>query len=129
MSPRIVGIQSEGQILARLLQQGTPVSIPFGDCHRYDFVIEEKDGTLKKVQCKTGCVREGCVRVRLCSVDNNGKSKGYKGQIDLFMVYCPDNDKFYRFGVDEFSSNVFLRLDQPASAQVKNIKWARDFEW
>jgi hypothetical protein len=43
-----------------LVRAGYLVSIPFGEDHRYDLVVE-KDGILSRVQVKTGRLRNGVV--------------------------------------------------------------------
>ena len=63
---------SEAKFLADALDAGYPVLIPFGDGSRYDMVLE-MEGTLKKVQVKTGRLRDG--KIIFQTTSNN---KGYK---------------------------------------------------
>jgi len=70
--------------------------MPFGDNQRYDMILDE-DGKLYRCQCKTGRLLRGSVVFAVCS--NNwwsGENHTYHGQIDFFLVYCPQNGKFYR---------------------------------
>lgn len=48
------GDKSEACIIAKLMQVGYAVLIPFGGSERYDLVIEDADGQFWRVQCKTG---------------------------------------------------------------------------
>lgn len=52
-----VGDLSELRLMHDLVRAGYLVSIPFGENHRYDLVIE-KDGVFKSVQVKTGRMRK-----------------------------------------------------------------------
>lgn len=48
------GDLTEAVVIAELMKRSVPVSIPFGDNERYDVVAENPDGSLLKVQIKTG---------------------------------------------------------------------------
>lgn len=48
-----LGEQSQAHIIARLLEVGYTVLVPYGDSNRYDLVIEGGDGQFWRVQCKT----------------------------------------------------------------------------
>lgn len=122
------GELTEGLIIAKLLSLGYSVSIPFGNNQRYDIIVDI-DGDLKKVQCKTGKKKNGCVSFWTCS--SNGftyKKTGYKGQIDYFMVYCPDNEGYYKVSVnDAANTQCNLRIDKPNGGTTSHIKWAKDY--
>ena len=53
---KAIGEQSEAIIMAKLLEVGYSVLMPFGDNRRYDLVIEDADEKFWRVQCKTGWV-------------------------------------------------------------------------
>jgi hypothetical protein len=125
-----VGEKSEAVILAHLVQQGLAVSLPFGNNQRYDMIVEEC-GKLLRVQCKTGKLKNGCVHFWTCSTNGfTSKKKSYTGEVDLFIVYCPDNGKFYRIPVESSAKfSCSLRISPPACKQKCQFKWARDFEF
>ena len=50
-----------------LVDAGYAVSVPFGENTRCDVVIDE-GWRLARVQCKTGRLRQGAVRFKVCSV-------------------------------------------------------------
>ena len=54
-----LGEQSQAYILARLLELGYTVLIPYGDSSRYDLVIEDAEGHFLSIQCKTAWVEGG----------------------------------------------------------------------
>ena len=124
-----IGAMSEGHVLARLITLGYTVAIPFGVA-RYDLVLDMPDG-LKRVQCKTGRLRDGAVRFMTVSRGMTGKTvrcRSYQGDADLFGVYCPENGKVYLVPVDNNRSVVSLRVDPPKNGQVVGLRMARDFE-
>jgi PD-(D/E)XK endonuclease len=113
-NPKAVGERSEAMVLAGLLKNGEVVLQPFGDNQRYDLVVE-RDGKFLRVQCKTGRLKNGCVRFYTRSVNYiKGKvvKEAYYGQADIFGVYCPDNDKIYLVPVDQVGKDAcHLRID------------------
>jgi hypothetical protein len=55
--------------------------------------------------------------------------KEYRGQIDYFAAFCPDNGKVYLVPVaDAPDFQCFLRLNPPRNNQHANIRWAKDYE-
>ena len=103
---------------------------PFGDNQRYDLVVE-KDGKFDRIQCKTGRVRQGRIMFNACSsrIHNSYGKYDYKGQIEYFGVYCPDNDKSYLIPIDEVGTTVAtLRIEPTKNCQKKGIRLASDFE-
>src|SRR5205814_3841634 len=91
-----VGNISEARVLAALVEAGYTVSKPFGDGHKYDFVIDDGESR-QRLQCKTGRIRRGCVVFNAYSVAGNsgGKRQGYADWADVFAVYCPDIEQVY----------------------------------
>ena len=90
--PVDVGLRTEGAILSELHKRGYHILLPFGQNQRYDLVLDI-DGSFLRVQCKTGRLRNGCVEFSARSVRANTKRiviRDYKGEIDLFMVHCPE---------------------------------------
>ena len=59
MHPKWQGMVGESQVLAKFIELGIPVSIPFGDNCSYD-LIAEFNGKLNKIQVKSSSqTREG----------------------------------------------------------------------
>lgn len=117
-------------ILAKLLQLGKSVSIPFGNNQRYDLIVDE-GGTLVKAQCKTGRVKDGFIQFKTCSTNGfTGKNQGYKGQVDVFLVYCPETSAYYRVPVTEVSHRECrLRFQKAKNGQSKGVRNAEDFQF
>jgi hypothetical protein len=98
---------------------------------RYDLVLDI-DGSFARVQCKTGRLRNGCVNFSAQSVRANTRkvnTRPYKGEIEMFLVYCPETDRIYAIPIDEAtSSQSYLRIAPTANGQGKGVRWARDYE-
>jgi len=126
---KAVGERAEGQVLAALLKIGKVVLLPFGDNQRYDLVVEE-EGHFIRIQCKSGRLRKGVVRFNACSTSAQaGGRRSYKGEADLFGVYCPDTDKVYLVPIAEVDGHdVSLRQEPPRSNQKKGIRLASEYE-
>lgn len=127
-NPKTIGERSEAVIMAKLLLNGEVVLQPFGDNQRYDLVID-RDGTFLRIQCKTGKIRNGAVEFSSCSNAGGYKKKSYYGEIELFAVYCPENQGVYMVPVDEAAGiTTRLRIDPPKNnSSVSTVRWAKDF--
>jgi hypothetical protein len=131
MNSKAKGEISEGAVLAHLLKKGKIVLLPFGNNQRYDLVIHEPNGNFSRIQVKTGCVRNGCVRFYPFSTNGfTGQKKSYKGEIDFFIVYCAELEKFYQIHVDELNKSGLLRVNKPKgfSSPKSTIRWAEKYE-
>ena len=130
-SPKVKGDRSEGLILAAFLEAGKVVLTPFGDNQRYDLVIDEA-GTFIRIQCKTGRLRKGAVEFNACSThEHRGHgSRDYRGQADIFGVYCPDTDKIYLVPVTDVpKSRGSLRVSASRNNQTKGVRTADQYEF
>ena len=129
--PVDVGQSSEAAIIAELVKRGYSVLTPFGVNHRYDLVIDCGDRFVR-AQCKTGCLRKGVVTFRTRSVRSNTKHaivRGYEGEVDVFLVFCPDTGKVYVVSIGEATSaQGSLRVEPTTNGQKCGIRWARDYE-
>ncbi len=124
------GNLSELKIAVRLTELGKNVLRPFGEGSRYDLLLDE-DGIFKRIQCKTGRLRNGSIVFNTASGFSwkTGR-RDYKGQAELFGVYCPDTGHCYLVPVDSVpgSSIAYLRVDPTVNNQSKRIRFAKDFE-
>lgn len=129
-NPKEVGERTEAAILNHFIQKGIPVSVPWGNNQRYDLIIEE-DGKLLKAQCKTGTYKKGVMSFSTSSKAGGKVRKDYAGQIDCFLVYCKQLDKFYKVNIENAPNvnNMTLRVDPLKKFGPKStIKWAKDYE-
>src|SRR5215217_4997530 len=126
--PVDVGLRSEAAVLARLVEAGYQVLLPFGFNHRFDMVIL-RDGQFLTAQCKTGRLRNGAVEFSARSVQSNTKGtrfRGYTGEVDLFIVFCPSNRGIYVIPAEDVPvTGMYLRVDPPRNGQSKRVRWAK----
>lgn len=130
MNSKDIGERTEGMLLAKFLQKGWVVLLPFGDNQRYDFVIDRGNG-FERIQAKTGRIRAGAIIFNSASSQHhrgNGK-RDYRGQCEYFAAYVPAIEKCYMIHVDMCGrSTVSLRLEPSKNYQEKNIRIAIDYE-
>lgn len=128
MNSKDIGNITEAKIISRFLEYGHTVSTVFGDNARYDIIVDIGDELLR-VQCKTGRIRNGRVSFNTSSVSPfTNKQNNYLGQIDLFAIYCPDNDKCYGVPPTHVGiSKGYLRIEEPKKRNPK-IVWAETYE-
>jgi hypothetical protein len=57
-------------------------------------------------------------------------TRGYAGEAELFLVYCPETSRTYAVPVDEapVNSQMYLRVDPPVNGQARGLNWASDYE-
>jgi hypothetical protein len=130
VNPKAIGEKSEGQIISRLLRTGKTVLKPLGDNQRYDLVLDEGDRFVR-IQCKTGRLRNGAVEFATCSsyAHRGLGTKDYRGQADIFAVYCPDTDGCYLVPVDAVGmTKCSLRIQGSRNGQAKYVRLAAEFE-
>ncbi len=132
--PVLVGDRTALAVMLALTNAGFYVSVPFGENCRYDLVID-RAGTLTRVQCKTGRLRDGAVHFATASTYSHLPSpreerRDYIGQIDEFAVYCPGTEGVYLIPIDDVlaRTGAYLRVDPPRNGQHKHIRWAKDYE-
>ncbi len=87
-----VGELSELIVAVALGRAGYIVAKPLGEKSRYDLIID-KDGTLSRVQVKTGRLRNGAILFHPYSTHTHRKGaacRPYVNEVEFFGVYCPE---------------------------------------
>ena len=130
--PTDIGQKTEAIILSELVKLDLKVLVPFGINHRYDLVVDTGDQFLR-IQCKTGKLKDGVVAFNSKSVHaHRGKvDRPYTSEeIDVFAVYCPQNDCLYWVPIEDVEgmNRPFLRVEPAKNGQVKDIRWAYEYE-
>ena len=129
--PVDVGLRTEGAILSELIRRGYSVLVPSGVNQRYDLVLD-LGGRFVRAQCKTGRLHCGAVTFYTRSIRTNTKQimkRGYRGDADLFLVYCPENRKVYAVPVMEAPGDrMHLRVSSALNGQARRVRWASDYE-
>lgn len=55
--------------------------------------------------------------------------KSYAGQIDVFAVYCHENDEVYLLPVEKAgSAEGAIRIDPPKNNQLAGVNLAADYQ-
>ena len=128
-----IGTATEGAVLAALLRMGKTVLIPFGSQQDYDLVMED-NGSFSRIQCKTGRWRQGSVYFNLYTMSQSTGSeihtrRCYDDRVQFYGVYCPDNAKTYLVpNVGLGKAVCVLRVEPTINNQLKNIRWASEYE-
>ena len=121
-----IGDIAESALIAALVRNGYEVSIPFGENHRYDLIMDI-EGVLLRVQIKSGRLRNGVIWFSTCSSHRHrgGSSRSYRGEIDYFGVYCADTGGAYLIPCTEApTATGSLRISPTKQGQSKKVRWA-----
>ena len=132
-STLIKGMTTELDYIRSFIAAGYQVSIPYGDCARYDF-IADKDNKLIRVQVKSSSwTDESKTAFMFYARSAHINSKGVKQQkydeeqIDYFATYF--EGQCYVIPVAECSVTKTLRFQPPKSGQLRGINFATDYEF
>ncbi len=130
MDTNQIGAITEGKVLAALMGTGLVVAVPFGVA-RYDLVLETTEG-FKRIQCKTGRIRNGVIRFNCYSIRGNRtqrfERRTYENDADFFGVYCAGTDKVYLVPIGLYNNEGYLRVDPCKNGRTKGVLWAKDYE-
>lgn len=134
LSTKQRGNITEIECMLAFLKLGYNILTPYGDCERYDFVVDLQ-GKLYKIQVKTANenhVQDGYIEFKTANkTTRNGTFINHpytKEEIDYFMTGY--EGQYYLIPVEEVCrSNVKrLRLRPPKNGQVVGITFAEDYE-
>lgn len=127
-----VGDLTELEVATALMRTRKRVLRPLSAGLRYDLAIDNGDGTVVRVQCKTGILRNGFITFRVCNADaRRPRGIPYQGQIEAFGVYCPQNGRTYLIPIDAVGGNTStarLRVDATRNGQHRGIRLAESFQ-
>lgn len=131
MNSKYKGNVTELAGMLAFMEQGYNVLTPYGDCERYDFVVDN-NGTFIRIQCKTASTKDEGASFKFCgrsTSSKNGQVAHYsysKDDIDYFLTYF--NKQCYLIPVEECGSDKSLRLLPTKSGQTRGICWAKNYE-
>lgn len=137
--PKKIGDRTFARFMAECVMCDWQVLVPFGDCDRYDCIIDRNDGEgFKKVQVKTGRYKNGSVQFPTCSTNHyvregeviHNKQISYiKEDVDFFGVFCFKLNKCYLVPIEDTGErSCFLRVVKSKNNQEKNVKYASGYE-
>jgi len=122
----------EYKAIVDLHQKGYIVCDPLTEHAPFDLVAW-KDGNSKTVQVKYRSKSDvGKIKVRFRATQWNTNGSYNKeidtDPIDIYCVYCPEEDNCYYFDPDNFGKSVTLRIDEPKNNQSKGIHFAENYK-
>lgn len=132
MNSKRIGNIGEAKVLAKFVEMGIPIYIPFGDDEKAD-LIAEFDGKLNKIQVKTSIKsKNGCSIFDLTSSTahrTSGERRKYlNSAIDYFALYSLDRDKIYLMKVpDNPMSAITIRFEDTKSGMKSRVNYESDF--
>ena len=131
------GMITELECIKAFIDLGYHCSIPYGDCARYDVVVDI-DNKLYRVQCKTSRWSTDTVKEKVAfeistrtTTTNTKKTirKTYlEDEIDFF--YTCFNGESYLIPIAEISGKTSFRIryEYPSNNQKQGIHLASDYE-
>lgn len=116
---------------ADLCQKGYLVCIPLSEHAPFD-LIAYRNRVFKRIQVKARALKNGKLDVRFGNSYSDSRGVHVNSidfnEVDVFCVYCLDNDKCYYFKTSNYKrrSTLSLRVGKPRNGQLRRIQWARD---
>lgn len=124
------GKAAEAIVLGKLAERGIPVSVPWGDIERYDFIVEHPSDGLLRVQCKTGRIVDGSFTIECCrsyTTAEGQKKIPYDGEFDYYIIYSYETEELYWVSESEADSSKFRLRMEPTTYDFPDTTWASDY--
>lgn len=133
MNTKRIGNIGEVKVLAKFVELGCPVYLPFGDNEKAD-LIAEFSGRLNKIQIKaTNTTQDGYYVIDFRNCKNHKTSPDPRqlyteNEIDYFATYCIERDTVCLFKINEMpNATVRLRFETPKNNQTTGVRWEKDY--
>lgn len=132
MNTKKVGNIGEAKILAKFVEMGIPVYLPFGDNEKAD-LIAEFHGKLNKIQIKASSIdSDGVMKFSVCSRASKSQSMAHtytENEVDYFAFYnIPRNEYLLiAFKDCQAKDTIAFRYEKPKNNQSKGINMNYDF--
>lgn len=132
MDTKRIGNIGEAKVIAKFVEHGFPVYIPFGDNEKADIVVDI-NGKLCRIQVKTavGC-ENGRIEFDLTSTTlrnkNTVRRKYSVHEVDYFALYSMVRDEVYLLKVEEnVKSSICIRFEEAGNKQKTGVKYECDY--
>lgn len=123
---------TELEVALALMRSGRTVLRPISTGLRYDLAIDEGNGAVTRVQCKTGRLRGGVIVFRLAMFDaRRPNGAPYHGEIEAFGVHCPEVGRSFLVPMSDLGmmrNLACLRVKPARNGQIKGIRDAARYE-
>ena len=133
MNTKTIGNIGEAKVLAKFVELGYAVYLPFGDNEKADLIVEF-NGKLNKIQIKaTNNTLDGyyVIDFRNCTnhkTNRNPNQLYHADEIDYFATYCVERDSICLFDIRQMPNTAIrLRYEPTKNGQTSGIKWEKDY--
>lgn len=132
MDTKRIGNIGEAKTLAKFVELGVPVFLPFGDNERFD-LIAEFNNKFNRIQVKTSIkASDGKMKFDLTSSTvhrKNGVKHFYnENEIDYFACYNVERNKLFLIPVDQTpETSITIRYEYPKNNQLSGVKFENDY--
>jgi hypothetical protein len=123
------GNAAEAAVLHALASAGIHVLVPFGDGLAFDLAaVMPNDGSIVRIQVKSGRIRNGCVRFNTCGSDHGAGRQDYRGRADALAVHVNESGAVYMIAVDDCPAYTCqLGLGSPRNNQHIGVRLAENY--
>lgn len=133
MNTKRQGNITEVKCMLSFMEIGYNVLTPYGDCERYDFVVDVNN-KFYRIQVKTAKVEKDNSKLSFNTSSSNRKAGKCialtytEDEIDYFATIY--NEKCYLVPIQEVTAKrvLSLRILPTANGQIKGIKWLKDYK-
>lgn len=132
MNTKSVGNIGEVKVLAKFVELGIPVYLPFGDNEKAD-LIADFNGKLNKIQVKTSIKAEDGKMIFDITSSTQHRKNGIKHvytpeEIDYFACYNIERQCILLFKVNEVpNTSITVRYEKPKNGQIVEIRLEEDY--
>lgn len=133
MNTKNKGNIGEAKVIADLVAKDFDVAQPFGDNLPFDLLVIDNKLKVYKVQVKYSSQKQGSIVIRNQKWSSNTKRnyvKYYTGiEVDIFAVYCPDNDSVYYVRSSDVigKTGMTIRTQEARNNQHRAVHWHENF--
>lgn len=130
MNTKRFGNVGEAKALSWFIENGIPVSVPFGDNEKYDFIIDLNNKLLKiQVKSSSQLFQERLVfNLRSVRYNSSGSHVYTSSEIDFFVLYHEYTKQLYILSPEECAgTSLMLRLPDDKQNLQSNSKFADDY--
>ena len=132
MTNKRKGMLGEVKVMAKLIELGYNVAVPYGDNAPYDLILDY-NGTLLRLQVKTSSgTSDGKTSFEIGRRRRNSKGQRRvqysKDEIDYFALYSVVRDKIYLVSADDApSEEISIRYEPTKNNNVIGVHMEDDY--